>query len=286
MMLDSPGVQVRFEEAPCFEVRGPYAARTEQFARRWAEFYRLGVMPACAIEVVHAAPEHTGLGLGTQLALSVAAGLHAWNSEPLPPAEQLARSVQRGLRSAIGVYGFLEGGLIVERGRLADEPLSPLDCRVDLPDEWRVVICWPPDEAGLSGAAETEAFAKLPPVPTETTAQLVHLLREQILPAALRGDFAAFSESIYQYGYMAGMCYRAIQGGPFCSPRVAKLVHYLREAGVAGIGQSSWGPAVFALQPDAHAAKQLRDRLRGDAAWSDLEVCIARIANSGAHIAP
>ena len=54
----------------------------------------------------------------------------------LTPAE-LAQSVGRGLRSAVGTYGFVHGGMIAERGKLPGEVISPLDARVVLPEDWR-----------------------------------------------------------------------------------------------------------------------------------------------------
>lgn len=284
VMIDSPGIAMHFRSADRFETRGIHAARATEVAKRWAEFYGLEQLPRCVIEIEHAAPQHCGLGLGTQLALSVAAGLHRWQGEPCPGPEQLARSVQRGLRSAIGVYGFLEGGLIVERGRLPDESLSPLDCRVHLPEEWRVVVCWPTGESGLSGTAECEAFRRLPAVPPETTARLVELLRNELLPSALAGDFDRFSESVYRYGYEAGLCYRTVQGGPFCSPRVAELVQYFRRNQASGTGQSSWGPTVFAFQPSAQRAEELVSRLRAEPGGKELTVAISRISAHGARI--
>ena len=59
-------------------------------------------------------PEHAGLGSGTELPLSVAAGLNAfWGL----PARRRRNWAERGpgSRSAVGTYGFVFGGLIVEQ---------------------------------------------------------------------------------------------------------------------------------------------------------------------------
>src|SRR5213076_1599219 len=99
--------------------------------------------PPCRIHISASIPEHAGLGSGTQVALSIAAGLSALCGLPSQTPQELALSVSRGLRSAVGTYGFVFGGLIVEQGKLSDEPISPLDCRIDLPDDWRFVLLRP-----------------------------------------------------------------------------------------------------------------------------------------------
>ncbi len=116
VMVDGPAVRLSVTAAERFETTGPLADRARQFACCWAEHAGFPAGPssalACRIEIQSAAPEHSGLGIGTQLALSVAAALTAWfDRAPLPPAE-LAQSVGRGQRSAVGTYGFATGGLI------------------------------------------------------------------------------------------------------------------------------------------------------------------------------
>ena len=48
------------------------------------------------------------------------------------------------------------------------------------------------------------------------------------------------------------------QGGRYASPAVAAVVARLRARGVRGVGQSSWGPTVFAVvrRPEAEALAQ------------------------------
>ncbi len=240
-------------------------------------------LPACRIEVLSAPAEHVGLGTGTQLSLAVVAGLNAFlGRQELEPAE-LAALAGRGERSAIGTYGFAHGGLLVETGKTAGEPLSPLDQRVALSGSWRFVLICPQDERGLSGEAERRAFRELPPVPPETTAALLREVFEELLPAAVEQDFERFSESLYRYGHVAGMCFATRQGGPFASPRAADLVRTIRNLGVRGAGQSSWGPTLFALLPSAAEANRLIDRLRQHLSAAE-SMLIAEPNNLGARI--
>ena len=79
VMVDQPAVRLRVSAADRLETTGPLADRAHSFACRWAEYAGLPSEPACRIEILSAASAHAGLGVGTQLALSVAAGLSAWS---------------------------------------------------------------------------------------------------------------------------------------------------------------------------------------------------------------
>ena len=73
---------------------------------------------------------------------------------------------------------------------------------------------------------------------------------------------------MYRFGRRAGLCYAAVQGGPYGSPRVEMLVERIRSFGVAGVGQSSWGPTIYATCRDQTEADWLIDQLTGgDACW-------------------
>src|SRR5262245_46231150 len=88
VMIRQPGLVLRISAAPQFAASGPLAERALAFARRFAEARLDRALPACRIEILAAPAEHVGLGLGTQLGLSVAAGLAAWcGLERLSPAD-------------------------------------------------------------------------------------------------------------------------------------------------------------------------------------------------------
>ncbi len=283
VMLRDPGLRLAWSPAAAFDVSGPLADRVRQAAEAWSEFYHCP-LPAAQVRVLEAPPQHVGLGVGTQLALTVACGLHAWLREPLPPPAQMAASVRRGRRSAIGVYGFFEGGLIAERGKLPDELLSPLDCRLDLPSDWSVVLARPRGVDGLSGPAEQAAFQHLPPVSGDVTSRLFREAQHHLLPAAAAGDFAEFSASVYRYGREAGACFAPLQGGPYNGPLLTELVDCIRALGVAGVGQSSWGPTIYAFLPDPDAARRCAARLPAEFRSADLELIVTQVDNEGARV--
>ena len=283
-MIERPGVRLTISPSAQLEVDGPLSDRAIDFARRWALARSVAEEPRCRVEIVAAPRQHVGLGVGTQLGLSVAAGLNAFFDHSAESPPELARSVGRAKRSAVGTYGFAHGGLLAECGRLATEAVSPLDLRVELPGQWRFVLICPSGGEGLSGEAERRAFRGLPPVPTATTDRLVHEIHDHLMPAAAEARFDDFSESLYRYGHAAGMCFADQQNGPFAGPRLTELVRVVRRMGVRGVGQSSWGPTLFALLPGESEASRFVDQLAGNTSTGDLELIVTAPNNTGARV--
>lgn len=260
VMIARPGLHLRIAPAAEFATRGLLADRTAAVVDRLLGHWQWTAPPACQIEVLQSPPQHAGLGTGTQLELAVTAGLNAFQGGQPLSAEQLALASGRGARSAIGTYGFLLGGLLVESGKLPGEVLSPLEQRIALPEDWRFVLITLPG-AGLAGDAERRAFRSLPAVPPEVTDELRAEVDKELLPAVLDGQFDRFSESVYRFNRAAGLCFAASQGGPYATSAVSNLIDQLRAQGVRGVGQSSWGPTVFALVESPPAAQELLSQL-------------------------
>ncbi len=284
VMVDRPAVRLRISAAEELDTVGPLAERAMMFANRWADFRGVSERLPCRIEVLSAEPQHVGLGVGTQLGLSVAAGLNAFLESSTSSPAELAMSVGRGLRSAVGTYGFAHGGLIVERGKLPSERIAPLDVSLSLPSEWRFVLIRPRAGSGLWGTDEQDAFDRLPPVPREATAELIEEVRQRMVPAAATGQFDSFSDSVYRYGRVAGMCFAKVQGGPYNGRSLSELVETAQSLGVAGIGQSSWGPTLFAILSDEVRAEEFANRMTEHARPDEIEVCVAGANNQGASI--
>jgi beta-RFAP synthase len=283
VMIDSPRLRLRLSTDDALSIHGPMAERVHRAVSRYFELRPEYAPPSCRIEVLEAPPQHVGLGSGTQLALAVVAALNALAGHYTLDAATLAMLSGRAERSAIGTYGFLHGGLLMESGKLPHEAISPLERRVELPTQWQFVLVTPRHERGISGDAERQAFEQLPPVPPDTTAALRTELTERLFPAAQRGDFAAFSESLYRYGHAAGLCFAAAQSGAFATPRVAQLVETIRSLGVRGVGQSSWGPTVFAAVENAAAGESFVGKLR-NCLHADEEIMTVSVCNRGAIV--
>ena len=301
VMLAKPGLKLTITAESHLRTQigvfGPMAERALEFAERWFAFQttQLGrlrlskgefrnLFDRLRLEVLAAPPDHVGLGVGTQLGLSVAAGLNYLFDLPAAEALELALSVGRASRSAVGTYGFLTGGLIVERGRTESEPISPLDCRIDFPADWRFLLVRPTAGRGMHGSEETSAMQALPAVPLETTQALIAEACETLIPAAATANFGAFSRSVYRYGHLAGNCYSTRQGGPYNGPVLTCLVETLRSLGIEGVGQSSWGPTLFAVCESQATADEATQLLLSVWKGETLQVQITAAANQGASV--
>lgn len=282
-MIEPPEVRVKITPANRFDVRGSLADRGRQYVGRLASLWRLSNLPDCEI-TIRSPRSHTGLGVGTQLALAIAQGLRRFLNLAELPIDELAAVTGRGGRSAVGTHGFQHGGLIVDAGKEPSESLGKLAVRVPLPDSWRFVLLCQRNIQGLAGPNETEAFSQLPPVADEVTRELWEITTGRMLPAIERADCGAFGEAVYRYGGLAGECFSPRQGGPFANADIARWVKSIREFGVPGVGQSSWGPSIFAVTANDEESERLIHWIRGRVSDDEYEITVARPNNSGATI--
>ncbi len=284
VMIDPPSTMIEVRLSAGFGISGPLVSRVQATVESWMDYHRLKQLPACHITVRQVAPQHAGLGSGTQMGLSIVFALNRLTGRPIDDPVALTRAAGRGRRSAVGTYGFLHGGLIVEQGRLPAESLAAMQMQTALPESWRFVLARPLGETGLSGNVESQAFRDLPNPPTSLRAALSAELQRNLIPAARRGDIESFGESLYRYGRMAGLYFVKTQGGPYNGIRIAALVDELRRRGVAGVGQSSWGPTVFALVSDQEQADRLQAALRHEHPENELDLSVGRVCNAGAQV--
>jgi len=249
VMIDKPGVCVRVEPASAWTAHGPLADRALCFARDFMRTSPEFKNQAWKITVEHTAPEHAGLGTGTQLGLSVARALAIAMGRADLDAASLARRIGRGQRSGIGVHGFAQGGFLVDGGKSPATPLAPLIARHDFPSDWGILLVLPKAIQGAHGLSEQKAFAALGRCPEagQNTAALCRLVLLGVLPALLERDLATFGEALHEYNRRVGEMFTPWQGGVYAHPRTTAVVDFLRRSGITGVGQSSWGPAVFAL---------------------------------------
>jgi len=65
------------------------------------------------------------------------------------------------------------------------------------------------------------------------------------MPAVIEHDLEAFGHSLTDMQEQVGLCFAPAQGGSLASPENAAIVRFLRDAGLHGVGQSSWGPTLY-----------------------------------------
>jgi beta-ribofuranosylaminobenzene 5'-phosphate synthase len=277
--VSRPAVVVEASVSDELTVEGPDAERALAVAQRCRD--ALGDARGARVRVLEAIPAHVGLGSGTKLALAVTAALSALAGQSPAPAA-MARTAGRAARSAVGLWTFVRGGLVVEGGlRAGAAQPAPLLVRYAMPDEWRCVLAIPAAEPGLSGGAEEAAFAGLRPDP-DRAALMAQVVLTALMPALVERDLGEFGAALSRLQRLVGDAFAPIQGGTF-HPRAGALVDALLRLGAAGAGQSSWGPAVYGLvgseQQGHDVARALEAELGGGGRAE-----VVRFDNRGARV--
>jgi beta-ribofuranosylaminobenzene 5'-phosphate synthase len=285
LMIESPGIDLHVKPASSWQIAGALAPRIVQLVshlEKTAHSVNIALRPA-RIEVDSAPPAHVGLGVGTQLSLAVARALLLFAGVPAQSVAELARLTGRGRRSGIGLHGFEHGGFIVDGGSRNEHDIPPLLTRLAFPDTWSVLVVRPPEESGLHGPDESRAFAKLPPISRAVTDSLCRLVLLQVLPAILEHDLTGFGAAIGEIQARVGDCFAPAQGGTYSSARASQIVHVLRDAGFVGVGQSSWGPTLYAFSalPEQELITPL-ERLRQRFGLDHESAFVTKASNRGA----
>jgi beta-RFAP synthase len=197
---------------------------------------------------------------------------------------ELASQVGRGVRSALGIHGFDHGGFLVEAGQREPGQVAPLVARVHFPESWRIVLIVPEWGPGLHGKLEQEAFARLPAPSPAWTVSLCRLVLLGMLPALAERNPTTFGEALYDFNARVGEAFAPVQGGRYATAQAADLVAFMRRWGIRGVGQSSWGPAVFAIAGDEHEAGHLCRDVQRQFALGPNEVLVTKARNQPAQV--
>lgn len=250
-----PSLRLEARAATDLSATGPEADRLLHYARRFLEHH--GIRAGARLRLQHMIPAHAGLGSGTQLALATAKALAVLHGLPESSAA-LSAAVGRARRSAIGTWVFEHGGFVLEGGRRAHGTTpGPLVFRHSLPESWRCVLVIPHGLQGLSGEAEERAFRALPAPSAALVGEISRLVLMLLLPSIIESDLAGFGQAVTQIQRRVGEVFRSAQDSPFAHPLVNEAIAALLDAGAAGAGQSSWGPAVYGFADGDEAGLEL-----------------------------
>lgn len=280
MMIEQPGVRLTARLLDDRHEADIAHSRAAEYARRVGIAAGLEFRPLQLL-LDGTIPPHRGLGSGTQLALAVAEAVLRLHGRPSVSARELALLTGRGVRSAVGLSGYEAGGFLIDAGHRAGEALGELACRLDVPPDWRVLIVTPPDAEGVHGPEEQRIFDRLPGTGSALEGELARLTLTEILPALRHADFPAFSEALFEYGARVGRFFSGSQAGIFADERMTALAAALREEGVRGIAQSSWGPAIALFCRDDSHADAVREFCRDHPLGADCPLLTTRARNSG-----
>ena len=279
--IEDLGTRLTVSLATTAAANGPRAARALDYLGRAATAF--GVPNAAKIVIGQTCPEHVGLGSGTQLGLAVAAALARLHGLPLS-ARGLAMAIERRARSGIGIGAFECGGFVVDGGRKTPTEPATVVTRLEFPPDWRFLLVLDPARQGLHGPAETAAFSTLPKFNDALAGELCRRLMLQLLPGIIERDFAAVSDGLGEIQRRLGDYFSPTQNGTYSSPTVAAAMEDLSGAGLAGLGQSSWGPTGFALVDSGERADALASELARRHRSSGLEFRVVGARNRGAEI--
>lgn len=233
------------------------------------------------VEIHDQIPQHEGFGSGTQLGMAITEAIGILNGKAELSARELASYSRRGQRSSVGLFGYLEGGFLVDAGHQHGQSIGQIACRFDFPSEWRIVLVTPPESPGVHGADEATIFANLSPMTASLTGQLSHLTLTEILPSLKHADFRAFAPAISTYGKLVGEFFANSQGGVFAHPDMEPFVDRLEEEGIRALAQSSWGPTIAVFASSEQDAEEICDVIKRDEFGEKCMLRISKALNRG-----
>jgi beta-ribofuranosylaminobenzene 5'-phosphate synthase len=281
--INHPNIIVEAENARDFTVTGQEVELATAFAKRFFAAYQ--VEDNVHINVKKAIPAHIGLGSGTQFSLAIATALaRLFNIKASTP--QLALAMGRAKRTGVGTSIFEKGGFVVDGGKKIpnETGFPPLIYRQPFPEEWRFIIAVPNVHKGLSNHEETLAFNKLPPMKEAEVAKICHLTMMKLLPALAEKDIESFGEALTSIQMITGNYFAQVQGGTYVNAEIAETLEFIKAVGACGVGQSSWGPAVYGVVKQAEAKQTLQKTRAYLSKGVGGEAFMAKANNKGAYI--
>ncbi|MDZ7689107.1 MAG: beta-ribofuranosylaminobenzene 5'-phosphate synthase family protein [Halobacteriales archaeon] len=254
--IDKPRAVFEAEPAPTVDVVGA-DDETDYFERLVSEAVDTLGVEGARVEVVESLPRHVGLGSGTQHASAVLEAVARVNSfediNSVAATREHVRSLGRGVRSGVGRAVFESGGFVVDAGHEAETPpeervVPRVAVRQDLPSDWRFVVAVP-EGRGAHGEDEERSMRRVVGDDEEVARRVREKFVAHVLPGAAEGDISSFGAGIKEFDRLNGVWYAGSgEQDDIYNQASAGVVECLQnDERVAGAGQSSWGPSVYAL---------------------------------------
>ena len=289
LAITEPRTVIEAEEAEGLEVNGRETDEARTYAQRALEAFKL---KGAKVTVKATPPRHSGFGSTTQLCLAVGRAVTKAHGLNVPLLE-LVKALKR--TSTGGIYPFQFGGFVVAGGFpvktgeqiwVREEPLiPPLIFRSHFPEEWRFVLVRPlVAPKSPNKEAEEEAFSALRGL--KAPVELIHkgyfILAAKLLPALLERNAEAFGKALTELQVTVGRIYQPVQEQIF-NPASQWFIPILNRSGALGIGQSSWGPTVYAFTDTPEAAQKIAEKIKVET-QAKADVTIVGADNAGARI--
>jgi len=83
----------------------------------------------------------------------------------------------------------------------------------------------------------------------------------KLLPALVDRDIESFGDALTNIQVVVGDYFAGVQGGTFSSLAATAGIDFMKACGAYGVGQSSWGPAVYGLVQGETKAKTILSKL-------------------------
>jgi len=272
LSLASPCMEVSVQLAPMGTK--PQMSKAERSAA--SIIAKLGHKRAVVVETIKELPAHHGLGSGTRMALAAASGALRLVGEQMEILK-ITKLTGRGVRSAMGAVLFGQGGVAVD--------LEGDILRSAAPAAWRVALILPRSDGeghGFHGSHESSRIDSAAACSATMRSKLAQAGVEGLMAGAAYGDFEIFQRAVALFQAQAARQFGPMQGGSASSPQGRKTLAWLKKEGIKACGQSSWGPALFALTPTPDEAKALVEKLKEmpHISWAR----VVKIDNRGARI--
>ncbi len=220
---------------------------------------------------------HSGFGSGSRHDLCVAKGV-AQLARKRVMAMQLAEILGRGTRSMMGIALFSKGGFAIEAGATISHSY--------IPPEWRVILINPKieksDKTYIHGQTEDSMISNSFALSLRSGSKISGSVRKEMLGSICENDFKRFELAVNYLQNQAVKQFGSFQGGSASTNSGRMILEFMKKRGLKAIGQSSWGPTVFALAPSEDAAESIIKELFGLAYVESAQ--ITGIASKGYQI--
>ncbi len=240
-----------------------YESKIIDASNKMKEYLKIDTNYSFKINEIY--PIHQGLGLGTQLALSIAKLIACSNNVELNVID-LAKIIQRGGTSGIGVYSFDRGGLLIDGGHnksikkdylpssASKVAPPPLIARYNFPKDWNIILATPNIPQGASGKKEVNIFQKYSPIKINDVERISYLTLMKLMPAIVEEDLENFGDSVNKIQELG---FKKVEK-QLQDARINNLLDNMKELGIPCVGMSSFGPTCFGIT-DSNTKKIIKE---------------------------
>ncbi len=282
--LEEPYLEVEVEVGDKFEICGTYEDIVENVVNKCCKVFNIN--KTFNVKIIRNFKRGVGLGLTTALTLSIVYSIARILNLDIDVVEYAPR-FDRGLVSALGVYSFKYGGVIIDAGYRIDKfgKVPPLVYRGEVPRDWYFVVAIPrkiPEKVVEVKRREVEILRKLPKMSEEVVGKLCRIVLVKLIPSIEERDIETFGQAITEFNKITGTYWSFIQGGIYCSKEVERGIQIMLEEGCTGAAQSCWGPTFYGVADSYKTCERIKSRLIEELEIE--EVYITNINNTGAKI--